>query len=63
MLKQLYTRVYFVDDPANGEDFVLALVPEDRRQTLFAQPEPDRQGAWRFGVHLQGEEETVFFDV
>jgi protocatechuate 3,4-dioxygenase alpha subunit len=63
MLKQLYTRVYFADDPANGEDSALALVPEDRRQTLFAQPEPDRQGAWRFDVHLQGDKETVFFDV
>jgi protocatechuate 3,4-dioxygenase alpha subunit len=63
MLKQLYTRVYFAGDPANGEDSALALVPEDRRQTLFAQPDPGRQGVWRFDVRLQGDEETVFFDV
>jgi protocatechuate 3,4-dioxygenase alpha subunit len=63
MLKQFYTRGYFADDPANGEDFVLALVPEDRRQTLFAQPDQGRQGAWRFAVPLQGDEETIFFDV
>jgi protocatechuate 3,4-dioxygenase alpha subunit len=63
MLKQLYTRVYFANDPANSEDSVLASVPEDRRQTLLAQPDSDRQGAWRFAVHLQGDGETVFFDV
>jgi protocatechuate 3,4-dioxygenase alpha subunit len=63
MLKQLYTRVYFADDPANNEDPVLALVPEDRRNTLFAQPDSSRPDAWRFDVRLQGDEETVFFDV
>jgi protocatechuate 3,4-dioxygenase alpha subunit len=63
MLKQLYTRVYFANNPANGEDSALALVPEDRRQTLLAQPDADRQGAWRFDIYLQGDQETVFFDV
>jgi protocatechuate 3,4-dioxygenase, alpha subunit len=63
MLKQLYTRIYFADDPANQEDPILALVPEDRRETLLARPNPARPGAWRFEVHLQGEQETVFFDV
>jgi protocatechuate 3,4-dioxygenase alpha subunit len=63
MLKQLYTRIYFDSDPANQEDSVLALVPEDRRQTLIALPDPGRPGVWRFDLHLQGESETVFFDV
>jgi protocatechuate 3,4-dioxygenase alpha subunit len=63
MLKQLYTRIYFADDPANPEDPVLALVPEERRETLLARPNPAQPGAWRFDVHLQGEQETVFFDV
>jgi protocatechuate 3,4-dioxygenase, alpha subunit len=63
MLKQLYTRVYFSGDAANQEDPVLALVPEDRRETLMAHPDPARPGVWRFDVHLQGENETVFFDV
>ncbi|HXM63487.1 MAG TPA: protocatechuate 3,4-dioxygenase subunit alpha [Terriglobales bacterium] len=63
MLKQLYTRVYFSGDPANPEDPVLSLVPGDRRETLMAHPDPARPGTWRFDVHLQGEHETVFFDV
>lgn len=63
MLKQLYTRMYFDGDPANREDPVLALVPEDRRETLIARPDSGRPGVWRFELHLQGEHETVFFDV
>ena len=42
LLKRLSTRVYFADDPANSEDPVLALVPEDRRATLLAHPDPIR---------------------
>jgi protocatechuate 3,4-dioxygenase alpha subunit len=61
LLKQLYTRVYFSGDPGNQEDPVLNLVPEDRRQTLMARLSSD--GTWRFDIHLQGECETVFFDV
>jgi protocatechuate 3,4-dioxygenase alpha subunit len=63
MLKQLYTRIYFAGDPANLADPVLALVPQARRETLMAHPDPARPGAWRFDIYLQGEEETVFFDV
>jgi len=63
MLKQLYTRVYFTGEPANQADPVLALVPKERRSTLLAQPDPARPGGWRFDIHLQGEQETVFFDV
>lgn len=32
VLKRLPTRVYFAGDPANNDDPVLALVPEDRRR-------------------------------
>jgi protocatechuate 3,4-dioxygenase alpha subunit len=63
MLKQLYTRMYFAGDPANGQDPVLALVPKERRESLMAQPDPINKGAWLFDVHLQGGKETVFFDV
>jgi protocatechuate 3,4-dioxygenase alpha subunit len=41
----------------------LALVPESRRGTLLAQPDPGRAGGWTFEVRLRGEGETVFFDV
>lgn len=63
MLKQLFTRIYFAADPANREDPVLQLVPEDRRETLMAFPDAVLAGKWLFDIHLQGEEETVFFDV
>jgi protocatechuate 3,4-dioxygenase alpha subunit len=35
-------------------------VPADRRATLIAMP--DEEG-YRFDIRLQGEQETVFFDV
>jgi protocatechuate 3,4-dioxygenase, alpha subunit len=63
MLKQLYTRVYFAGDAANDEDSILRLVPPERRETLLARPHPARPGHWSFEVRLQGDQETVFFDV
>jgi protocatechuate 3,4-dioxygenase alpha subunit len=62
LLLHLYTRIYFDDEVAkNATDPVLALVPQDRRSTLIAKREPD--GSYRFEVRLQGDNETVFFDV
>jgi protocatechuate 3,4-dioxygenase alpha subunit len=59
-LKQLVTRIYFPDEPANAVDPVLALVPAARRQTLIAK----RKGkALEWNVNLQGRAETVFFDL
>jgi protocatechuate 3,4-dioxygenase, alpha subunit len=63
ILKRLATRVYFAGEPANAADLVLALVPENRRATLLAQPDPARTSHWIFDVQLRGEGETVFFDV
>jgi protocatechuate 3,4-dioxygenase alpha subunit len=62
LLKRVVTRIYFSGDPANGEDPVLALVPEGRRETLMAHVDPAKLATWRFGIHLCGERETVFFD-
>jgi len=62
LLKQLVTRIYFPDDPANADDPVLALVPAERRGTLIAQPLAGKPGALRWNVILQGKDETVFFD-
>jgi protocatechuate 3,4-dioxygenase, alpha subunit len=59
----LHTRLYFADeDKANAADPVLALVPAPRRQTLIAERAADA-GSYRFVIRLQGEAETVFFDV
>jgi protocatechuate 3,4-dioxygenase alpha subunit len=63
ILKRLSTRLYFAGEPANDADPILALVPENRRPTLLAQPDPAHRGNWIFNVHLRGEGETVFFDV
>lgn len=66
LLSHAYTRVYFEDEPAaNATDPVLAQVPAARRHTLMArrEPQPDGSLAYRFDIHLQGSEETVFFDV
>ena len=60
MLRQIYTRMYFPDDPANASDPVLNLVPTDRRQTLVARKEA---GKYRFDIRVQGDNETVFFDI
>jgi protocatechuate 3,4-dioxygenase alpha subunit len=60
LLKRLVTRIYFSDEASNAEDPILALVPADRRDTLIAR----REGkAWRFDIRLQGDGETVFFDI
>jgi protocatechuate 3,4-dioxygenase, alpha subunit len=63
ILNRLATRVYFAGDPANDIDPVLALVPEQHRYTLFAQPVPEGEGDWVLDLHLSGKDETVFFDV
>ncbi|TKT72290.1 protocatechuate 3,4-dioxygenase subunit alpha [Afipia massiliensis] len=61
MTQQAITRIYFEDEAANAADPILTLVPADRRTTLIAKRE---QGVtYRFDVHLQGDRETVFFDL
>jgi|tagenome__1003787_1003787.scaffolds.fasta_scaffold19833795_2 protocatechuate 3,4-dioxygenase alpha subunit len=57
LLRHLTTRVY-LETPA--DDPVLADVPEERRGTLLARRTDD---GYRFDIRLQGEGETVFFDV
>ena len=61
MTMQSMTRIYFDDEPANAGDEVMALVSEDRRGTLIAKK--TAPGVYRFDIHLQGDNETVFFDV
>jgi protocatechuate 3,4-dioxygenase alpha subunit len=64
MLLQNYTRIYFDDEAANAADPVLALVPADRRGTLIARRGEGGNGVvYRFDIRLQGDDETVFFDV
>jgi len=61
LLRHLTTRLYFPDEEAaNAADPVLRLVDGERRHTLVAR---DDAGVLRWDVHLQGEDETVFFAV
>jgi len=64
LLNRLVTRIYFADEAAaNAADPVLSAIAEpERRATLLAVP-IGRAGEFRFDIRLQGERETVFFDV
>lgn len=61
ILTHYMTRLYFADDPDVAADPILTLVPEDRRHTLLARP--TQVGEYSFNVVVQGENETVFFDI
>jgi protocatechuate 3,4-dioxygenase alpha subunit len=63
LLHRVVTRIYFADeDAANDADPVLAGISDERaRATLLARPDGD--GGYRFDIHLQGDDETVFFAV
>ena len=62
----LQTRLYFDDEAeANATDPVLRLIEQEaRRATLIAtRTEADGGPVYRFDITLQGDDETVFFDV
>ena len=62
----LSTRMYFSDEPvANAADPVLGLIENPARwpTLIAAREERDGMALYRFDIRLQGENETVFFDV
>ena len=59
MLNHQYTRLYFSDED-NSTDPVLQLVPRERRHTLIAEKKGHE---YHFDIVLQGDNETVFFDI
>ncbi len=62
LLNHLYTRLYFADETeANLRDPLLSSLDPGRRATLIA--ELSAPGEYRFDIHMQGDRETVFFDV
>jgi protocatechuate 3,4-dioxygenase alpha subunit len=65
MLLHTFTRIYFDDEAAaNESDPVLGSVPAERRATLIARRVPrTSKTVYRFDIHMQGEQETVFFDL
>jgi len=63
LLRHLLTRMYFADDAANEGDAILRLVPAERRHTLIAKRHGTSAATFEWNIHMQGESETVFFDV
>jgi protocatechuate 3,4-dioxygenase alpha subunit len=62
----LHTRLYFADEAeANAADPILARVDPARVGTLIAAHAGEEHGVpvYRFDIRLQGEGETVFFDI
>ena len=57
----LQTRIYF-DDEDNSADLILARIEHKHRvETLLAKKQTE--GRYAFDIRLQGEGETVFFDM
>src|SRR5215472_5736843 len=64
LLDRVVTRIYLSDEAAaNAADPVLSAVEPARRDTLIARQADGRPGEFGFDIHLQGDRETVFFDV
>jgi len=62
----LSTRMYFTDEAArNADDPVLNIIEQPaRRETLIAgRTERDGMAVYTFDIRLQGDRETVFFDI
>lgn len=60
LLKRLATRIYFEGADGNDVDTILQLVSAGRRDTLIAK---QTDGTWWLDIVIQGEKETVFFDL
>ena len=65
LLLHVFTRIYFSDEgKSNSADAVLSAVPVDRQKTLIAKKVAGVTPAtYVFDIFLQGEKETVFFDI
>jgi len=65
MLLHAYTRIYFAEESAlNEKDPVMQSLPPERRGTLLARrTQSAAKALYRWDIHMQGEAETVFFDV
>jgi protocatechuate 3,4-dioxygenase, alpha subunit len=55
-----YTRIYFSDESLNSSDPVLLQIEENRRNTLIA---TKHANYYEFNIFMQGENETVFFEI
>lgn len=60
LLRHQFTAIFLADDAGLDTPPLLTQVPVARRATLLAQADGD--GRYRWDLHLQGPQETVFFD-
>ena len=63
LLYRLITRIYFNDEAGNADDPVLQSTEPRRRDSLLAKADPAQPRRYEWNVFLQGENETVFFDL
>jgi len=65
ILSHLYSRIYFGDEAAaNTADPILKLVPAERRDTLIAKRDAGSGSPlYKIAFQIQGDRETVFFDI
>ena len=64
LLSHLYTRIYFSDEVlTNEKDEVLNSVDERRKTTLIAECLEENKAEYIFNIRMQGDNETVFFDI
>ena len=62
LLRQLVTRIYFPDEEAaNASDPLLSSIEDPAARSTLVARQVD--GALEFDIHLQGDNQTVFFDV
>lgn len=58
----LHTRMYFEDEASNATDPILSRIEHQNRvPTLLAKKL--EEGVYQFDIHLQGPNETIFFDI
>ena len=64
MLRQIYTRLYFADEAANASRSDPG-AGAGRPPRHADRPQADRQrpAVYRFDIRVQGDNETVFFDI
>jgi protocatechuate 3,4-dioxygenase, alpha subunit len=64
LLHHLITRIYFPGEPLNSSDPVLRVAPAERQSTLIAKETgSSNEPHYEFDIVLQGDSETVFFDI
>jgi len=63
LLYRLITRIYFSDEAGNADDPVLRSIEPCRRDSLLAKADPAQPHRYEWNIFLQGENETVFFDL